>query len=90
MRGLPDDPLWRAWGLLLALGAVTTLAAGLGGRLAAPLLGAVILAVAWAKARLILARYLGLAQAPGWLGGFQAVLGAFLLLLYGIYLVPAF
>ncbi|MDT8346028.1 MAG: cytochrome C oxidase subunit IV family protein, partial [Thermohalobaculum sp.] len=71
MRGLIHDPLWRAWALLLALGAATTLAAAAGGRLAAPMLGAVILGLAGAKARLILARYLGLADAPVWLRGFS-------------------
>ena len=83
------DPLWRAWATLLGLGVVTTLAAALGGHLPAPVLGAVLLAVAWTKARIILARYLGLVQAPAWQRGFDAVLGAFLLLLYGIYLIPA-
>lgn len=89
MRGWLDDPLWRAWGFLLALGAATTLAAALGGQVAAPVLGAVLLALAWAKARVILARYLALDRAPAWRRSFSGVIAAFLLLLYGIYLIPA-
>lgn len=89
MRVWADNPLWRAWGGLMALGALTTLAAALGGQVAAPVLGAAILALAWAKARLILGRYLDLDRAPAWRRGFSGVIGAFLVLLYGIYLIPA-
>lgn len=53
------------------------------------LAGAIILALAWAKARVILARYLGLAQAPFWRRGFETALALFCLLLLGLYLVPA-
>lgn len=52
--------------------------------------GAVILTLALIKARLILSRYLGLAQAPGWLAGFTWVIGLVGLLILGLYLVPGF
>ena len=39
--------------------------------------------------RLILTRYLGLANAPFWRRGFDVTLGLFVLLLLALYLVPA-
>ncbi|MGO4908060.1 hypothetical protein ACEN2J_06955 [Pseudorhodobacter sp. W20_MBD10_FR17] len=45
----------------------------------------VILLLAWAKARIIAARYLGLAQAPTYLRGFSLVLALFMAGLLGIY-----
>jgi len=51
--------------------------------------GAIILTLALIKARLILSRYLGLAQAPGWLTGFSMVIGLVGVLILGLYLVPA-
>ncbi|MDF1618919.1 nitric oxide reductase F protein [Pseudothioclava nitratireducens] len=86
------DPLISAWLWLLALsGASTLLAAavsqgwltGLGVTLG----GAAILALAWAKARVILARYLGLAEAPFWHRGFSITLAIYALLLLGLYLI---
>ncbi|MCB2115187.1 MAG: nitric oxide reductase F protein [Rhodobacteraceae bacterium] len=68
----------RAWGLLLALSAGSTLlaASGLQGRLfAVP-----ILVLSGTKAHVILARYLGLAAAPRIRAGFDLVLGAVLVL----------
>ncbi|MBC7153389.1 MAG: nitric oxide reductase F protein [Rhodobacteraceae bacterium] len=50
--------------------------------------GALILALAWLKARVILARYLGLAAAPFWRRGFEVALALFCLLLLGLYLAP--
>lgn len=50
--------------------------------------GATILTLAWLKARVILLRYLGLAQAPFWARGFGISLALFCLLLLGLYLVP--
>lgn len=90
MRRFLDDPLRRAWAWLLALGLATTIGALAieAGRLT-PLVGAVILMIAFLKARLILARYLGLAQAPFWRRGFDLALGAFTALLLGLYLIPA-
>ncbi len=50
--------------------------------------GATILTLAWLKARVILLRYLGLAEAPFWARGFGISLALFCLLLLGLYLVP--
>jgi hypothetical protein len=50
--------------------------------------GALILTLAWLKARVILARYLGLAAAPFWRRGFDLALALFCLLLLGLYLLP--
>jgi len=86
------DPLLRAWAALMALSLCSTLVAamvtggGLGGS-ASLAAGAAILALAWAKARVILARYLGLAQAPSWRQGFEIVLGLFALGLLVLYLM---
>jgi hypothetical protein len=52
------------------------------------LAGAVILTLAWLKARVILGRYLGLAQAPFWARGFGVSLALFCGLLLGLYLIP--
>lgn len=54
------------------------------------LVAAVILGLALVKARLILSRYLGLAQAPGWLAGFSWVIGLTGVLIFGLYLIPVF
>lgn len=66
----------QAWLVLLALSAGSTLAAGSG--LAGPMLALIVLALAWAKARVILGAYLGLQTAPGWQRAFD--LGLALLL----------
>ena len=68
-----------AWLLLVALSAGST-AAAMGGMSGAPL-AMFVLALAWGKARLILNRYLGLAQAPAIARGFALVLALFVLLL---------
>lgn len=52
------------------------------------LAGAMILALAWLKARVILRRYLGLASAPFWARGFGVSLAVFCALLLGLYLLP--
>lgn len=77
----------RAWILLLVLSACSTLLAlpDLAGP-AATLAGATILTLAWAKSRLILDQYLGLAAAPFWRRGFGIVLALYALLLMGLYL----
>jgi hypothetical protein len=67
----------QAWLVLLALSAGSTLAAGSG--LAGPMLALIVLALAWAKARVILGAYLGLQEAPRWQRGFD--LGLALLLI---------
>jgi len=85
------DPLLRAWAALMLLSLGSTVIArlvGTGGlgRASGLVAGAAILALAWAKARVILARYLGLAQAPSWRPGFEIVLGVYALGLLGLYL----
>lgn len=74
--------LTRAYLALLALSAASTAvaASGLSGRWLALL----VLTLAWAKAQLILNRYLGLAQAPAIARGFALVLGLFMALLMGL------
>lgn len=87
---MATDPLMRAWAWLLALSLGSTVVSlwawpdGL-----APLAGATILVLAWLKARVILARYLGLAAAPFWRRGFDISLALFCLLLLGLFLLPA-
>jgi len=89
MRRLLRDPLLRGWLMLIGLSlgstgvAIWPLAGGL--RVAS---GAVVLLLALIKTRIILSRYLGLAAAPFWRRGFNAVLGIYVLLLLGLYLVP--
>ncbi|EEW26919.1 hypothetical protein [Rhodobacter ferrooxidans] len=81
----------RTWTLLVGLSALSTLLAlllpdltGIGLWLA----GAALLALAFAKARLILADYLGLAAARPWLAGFTGVL-ALLMSLWLVLLLVA-
>jgi len=84
------DPLTRAWIALIALGLATTAIAALGPEAGAPIrLGAIILGVAFLKMRLILTRYLGLADVPFWRRGFDVMLGLFVLLLFALYSAPA-
>lgn len=76
------DPLIRAWLALVALSALATGVSLLRPETppwAATAAGAVILVLAWLKARVILDRYLGLAGVPGARRGFGAGLGAFAL-----------
>ena len=84
------DPLLRAWGGLAALSLASTLAALAAGAFdagaARAALAAAILACAGLKARLILERYLGLADAPFWRRGFAVSLWLFLALLLGLFL----
>ncbi|MBC7146897.1 MAG: nitric oxide reductase F protein [Thioclava marina] len=91
MRAL-RDPLIRAWAWLIALSAASTALAvavsqGLLSGRGVTLGGAAILILAWAKANVILSRYLGLAQAPFWHRGFRIVLGLYAVLLLGLYLI---
>lgn len=89
---MTKDPLIRAWGWLLAFSALSTALAvavsrgGIGGA-GITAGGAAILFLAWAKARVILRSYLGLAQAPFWNRGFAIVLGLYALLLLALYLM---
>lgn len=77
-------PLDRAWLGLALLSGATTLAALIGPD--APWGGLLILALAWAKARLIFLWYLELAGVAGWRGGVMFGLTLFMLGLAGLYL----
>lgn len=79
------DLTTRAWAALIALSLGSALAtlAGLPPKAA----GLAILLLGVIKARVILARYLGLAAAPGWLSGFFAVICLWGLLTAGLYLI---
>ena len=69
---VPPRTLVEAWGGLVALGAATSLLAAVVGPPPIPTLAAaLVLALAWLKARLILRRYLCLEAAPSWRGGFD-------------------
>ncbi len=81
--------LERAWIGLIGLSLFAT-AVALGQPWLPPgagwLAGLAVLAISGAKARIILADYLELAEAPGILRGFGIVLGLFLLGAAGLYL----
>lgn len=81
----------RAWLVLLALSAASTLLSfGLTvgwGQHSLKLSALAILAIAWAKARIIANRYLGLCAAPPFLRGFSIVLALYLLTLMALYLL---
>lgn len=77
----------RAWAILVALSAAST-AIAVSGQAGTPATLA-ILVLAWAKARVILRHYLGLADAPGWSAGFSAALAGFMLLAMGLAVVAA-
>ncbi|WP_101068466.1 nitric oxide reductase F protein [Roseovarius salinarum] len=87
---MPRDPLLRAWAALVGLGLASTVVAALHWPpgWAAPA-GALILVLAWLKARVILSRYLGLHAAPFWRRGFETALGLFCLLLLAFHLASA-
>ncbi len=72
----------QGWLTLVALSAASTLIAWSGGTGAWVALA--ILALAWAKAQIVLNVYLGLAQVPGWSRGFALVLGLFMLAARGL------
>ncbi|WP_296764194.1 nitric oxide reductase F protein [Sediminimonas sp.] len=86
---MPTDPLLRAWGWLIvfSLGSTVVSLWHWPPHLAA-VAGAAVLTLGWLKARVILARYLGLAAAPFWHRGFGIALALFCLLLLGLYLLP--
>lgn len=82
-------PLLRAWLWLVVFGVATSLAAALAGAGRwHPFLAAAVLALAGLKAAQILRHYLGLATVPTWRRGFETVIGLYLVLLFGLYLVP--
>lgn len=77
----------RAWAWLVALSLISTGVATLG--LQPRWLAVIVLPLAWAKAQIILDRYLGLAQAPAIARGFALVLGAFMALLIALAVAAA-
>ncbi len=70
--------LTRAWLLLIALSGLST-AVALTGK-SGLTVSLLILALAWAKALVILNDYLGLRSAPNWKRGFAMAIGVFMLL----------
>ncbi len=88
---MAKDPLLKAWLTLLALSAASVFVSKLDGS-GVPIaaIGAAIFLFAWAKARVILLRYLGLWEAPAWASGFTWVLGLYGVLMLTLYLIPAF
>ncbi|POF27742.1 nitric oxide reductase F protein [Roseibium marinum] len=85
------DATTRAWVTLMVLSGASVLVALTGGAsFGGSVAGALILLFAWMKARVILARYLGLWRAPAWLSGFNWVLGLYCMLLLGLFLAPDF
>lgn len=87
------SPLLRAWLFLVgltgitALTAVSTAGADLS-KTARMAVGILILLLAVAKARIILARYLGLSQVTPVLRGFTVILLLYMVLLAGLYVAP--
>ncbi|RDD94252.1 hypothetical protein DTW92_17930 [Paracoccus pantotrophus] len=75
------DILVRNWLWLLALIVATVVVAGVSGMAATALL----VVLAWLKARLILGGFLHLDRAPGWLGAFTVPLAIWLAVLWGLY-----
>lgn len=82
------DALVRGWLLLVALSVMTTALTVTethgSARIAA---AAGVLVLAGFKARLILARYLGLARSRFWMGTFDLALGGLIALAFVIYLI---
>jgi hypothetical protein len=84
------DILTRAWLHLLLLSALSTVvAAAMSAGYDAKIAGGIVLLLALLKARVILSRYLGLADAPTWRRGFNLSLSLFMLCALGLYLIPA-
>lgn len=79
------DRLTRTWLLLLVLTGLTTLVSGFSG--IAAVFG--LLFLAWLKARLILARFLHLDAAPGWLGAFTFPLAIWLVAIFLLFALAA-
>ena len=84
----PSRVLVLAWlGLVGLSGVAAALALAAGPGLARPVAGVAVMAVALLKARIILARYLGLDRAPGWLSGGMWGIGAWALVVLALALL---
>ena len=86
------ERLRLAWLQLCALTLASTAVAYVAGQLSAQFAGtavatALLITFAFFKARIILGTYLHLASAPGWLGAASSVLGIWLALICGLYLI---
>lgn len=82
------DTLTKAWIWLIALsGGSALIATMVGHGMDRRIAGGLILFLALMKSRTILSRYLGLADAPSWRGGFNMVLTCYSLLLLALYLI---
>lgn len=76
-----ERSLLRAWAMLMALSAALAIATEVARPSRFHLVWAGVVAlVAYLKARIVLANYLGLKSAPGALAGFAAAIGAIFLL----------
>ncbi|TQV78540.1 cytochrome C oxidase subunit IV family protein [Denitrobaculum tricleocarpae] len=87
MKSIFQNRLWWCWVWLLTLSLTTTAIAYFVTRgITGPIAGAAILFLAYMKARLILARYLGLAEAPSWYRGLNLLIAIYMVLLLALYL----
>ena len=77
------DVLTRNWLWLLVL-IMGTVAAG---AFAGPVVAAILLALAWLKARAILGGFLHLSGIPGWLSMAMIVLGLWMAVIWGLTLI---
>lgn len=83
---MPTRDLVKAWGALVALSMGTVLIASVGPWADHSMLTAAgVLTLAGLKARVILARYLGLAGSRFWTQSFDLSIGMFLALAFGVY-----
>ncbi len=89
MKLMKPDTLTIAWIALIVLSGLSAATAVLvNSGFDVRVTGAVVLFLALMKARIILSRYLGLADAPSWRRGFNLSLSIFCLVLLGLYLIP--
>lgn len=77
------DPLVRAWLQLCVLIVVSTIVAQFSGVLAT----AILVTAAFFKGRIILGAYLHLSTAPAWLTAASTILGIWLVLIAGLYMI---
>ena len=76
------DKLLKTWIFLIALALTPAILSHMGG----PIVAALILLLAWLKARLILRGFLHLAPSSGWLSAFMVPLAIWLMALWGLHM----